>query len=125
MLLFCLDEKFITFRNEVTNIGYPTNGPVSIEAGIRECSVEITNVSRNNQHSGRWTCFLSKANNIGGNLWKEATNYDVNFFTPAKMEITILTSGLDHQLDNNKYENMVTVIHPFNTGMKINVIVFS
>ena len=94
-----------TFRNEVTNIGYPTNGPVAINAGIRECSLEITNVSRREEHFGRWTCLLSKPNQRGRELWKEVTNYDVNFFTPAKMKISIQTR--DIRKSDNKYGTSV------------------
>ena len=101
-----------TFRNEVTNIGYPTNGPVAINAGIRECSLEITNVSRREEHFGRWTCLLSKTNLRGRDLWKEVTNYDVHFFTPAKMEISIQTR--DRHESANKYGTSVMTYHFMN-----------
>ena len=81
---------------------------VEIVAGIRECSLHISNVSEKENHSGRWTCFLSKSNHRGGNLWKENTNYFVNFFTPAKMEISILTSDLDSKLSEDKYKSVVS-----------------
>ena len=81
---------------------------VEIVAGIRECSLHISNVSEKENHSGRWTCFLSKRNHRGDNfLWKENTNYFVNFFTPAKMEISILTSDLDSKSSKDKYKSMV------------------
>ena len=102
-----LIERLIDiFRNEITNIGYPTNGEVEIVAGIRECSLHIANASSEENHSGRWTCFLSKSNK-NSFLWKENTNYFVNFFTPAKMKISILTSNLESALEKNKYGSVV------------------
>ena len=50
-----------------------------------------------------------KPNQRGQDLWKEVTNYNVNFFTPAKMEISIQTR--DSHKSAKKYGTSVMTYH--------------
>ena len=98
----------MNYRNTVTNNGYDPIGPVRISAGFTDCTLQIESVI-GSDHSGKWTCYLSKRQIIPAReLWEEATNFDVKIFTPATMKFYVTTPSKNETTSSIKGRNMVS-----------------